>query len=200
MINPTQPDNNTHSGFVAIIGRPNVGKSTLLNKMISQKVSITSRKPQTTRQRIIGIKTQENTQIIYVDTPGIHQNAHKALNVYMNKEAKRSLREVDVILFVVENTVWTEEDEMVLNLIKKIEKPIILLINKIDKLEEKDWLLPHLELLSQKHNFLSIVPISARKNLNLTRLEKLIIQTMPEGPFYYEKEQVTDKTFKFRAA
>src|SRR5210317_1401871 len=130
-----------HCGFIAIIGRPNVGKSTLLNHLLGQKISITSRKPQTTRHRVLGIKTEADHQIIFVDTPGLHKEAGKAINRYMNRAASAAIRDVDVVVFVVDRTAWTEEDNMVLEQIKQGNLPVVLVVNKIDLLEDKSALL-----------------------------------------------------------
>jgi len=188
----------TKSGYVAIIGRPNVGKSTLLNKIVGQKLSITSRKPQTTRNRILGIQTIDNVQIIYIDTPGIHEGEKIALNKYMNKEARAALREVDVVLFMIESTRWLAEDELVLNLLSHITVPILLVVNKVDMLSEKEWLLPHIEQLTKKHAFTEIIPISAKKGSNLLKLQKTITDLMPIGPHYFPLGQITDKTIRFQ--
>lgn len=190
-------------GYVAIIGRPNVGKSTLLNKIIGQKISITSRKPQTTRHKILGIKSSENEQIIYVDTPGLHKTdkvAHNALNRYMNKAAYQAIGEVDVIIFVIEGTVWKEEDDWILRKISLLKIPVILAINKTDEVVPRARLLPHIEQLSKKMQFAAIVPISAHKGTNLDKLEKTIVSLLPQGPFLYLPEQITDRPEKFRVA
>lgn len=188
------------SGYVAIIGRPNVGKSTLLNQLLGQKISITSRKPQTTRHRILGVQTLENTQIIFVDTPGIHLNEHRALNRHMNQAARNTLNEVDVILFVVEGLKWTEEDEWVLSLLQQVKQPVILLVNKSDLLLDKTVLLPYLKTLSEKHAFLEIIPLSAKRGTNLDPLKKILLGLMPEGPHYFPENQVTDRSDRFRVA
>ncbi|MFW5426128.1 MAG: GTPase Era, partial [Methylophagaceae bacterium] len=147
-------DSTFKSGYVAIIGRPNVGKSTLINRVLGQKLCITSRRPQTTRHRILGIKTSDGSQLIYVDTPGLHIDDKRAMNRYMNRAAASSINDVDVILFVVDGMNWTEEDEQVLERLKESAKaPVILVINKMDKLEDKKVMLPHIELLSEKFNF-----------------------------------------------
>src|SRR5688500_3986439 len=135
-------------GFVAIVGRPNVGKSTLLNHILGEKLSITSRKPQTTRHRILGVKTVGSIQTIYVDTPGIHMKETHSLNRQMNKEARLSLVEVDAVIFVVDALKWTEEDELVFKLVKEVSCPVILVVNKVDTLEDKTKLLPYLQSLS----------------------------------------------------
>src|SRR3990167_4287259 len=152
----------TYCGYVAIIGRPNVGKSTLLNHLLGQKISITSRKPQTTRQRILGIKTVDNVQIIYLDTPGLHETETRA--------AKSASQEVDVVLFVVEGTHWTERDQWALDQIKAITRPVILVINKIDKVKDRITLLPFIEKISEKCKFRSIIPVSARNGEQIESL------------------------------
>lgn len=187
-------------GFVAIAGRPNVGKSTLLNRLIGQKVSITSRKPQTTRQRILGIKSEPGFQAIYVDTPGLHEHGKRALNRYMNESAKSALREVDVILFVVDGLYWSGQDEYVLQTIKAARAPVILVVNKVDKIADKKKLLPHLNALAQKMSFAEIIPLSAKSGDNLTALEEQVRRLLPEGPPFYPEEQVTDRSERFLAA
>lgn len=194
------PKNKTHSGYVAIVGVPNVGKSTLLNRILGEKLSITSKKPQTTRHRILGIKTLDNAQAIYVDTPGLHLSEHKALNRHMNKAAMNALKDVDIVLFVVEGTKWTEEDDWVLGLLKNIEKPVILAINKTDSLPEKEILLSWMKTLSEKRNFLEIVPISAKKGTNIDKLQSIIFSLLPEGPLYFPEDALTDRSLRFRAA
>lgn len=199
----TESETKTYCGYVAIVGRPNVGKSTLLNKIIGQKISITSRKPQTTRHKILGIKTVANTQIIYVDTPGLHQEkkgSDHAINRYMNKTVCRTLAEVDAVVFMVEGTVWREEDEWVLQKLSKLKCPIILAINKVDQVTPREKLLPHLEQLSKKMDFVSILPIAARRSTNVAALEKTIAKLLPLSPFFYLPEQITDRTEQFRVA
>lgn len=187
-------------GYVAVVGRPNVGKSTLVNHILGQKLAITSRKPQTTRQNMLGIKTEGNVQAIYVDTPGIHQNTVTALNNYMNRVAQQALRDVDVALFVVDRMRWTEEDELVFNRIKHFSCPLIVAVNKADRLEDKTQLLEHLQWLSEKMPNAEIVPISALHNQNLERLEQLVNQSLPVSPFYYAEEQITDRSSRYLAA
>ncbi len=189
-----------HCGLVAIAGRPNVGKSTLLNHLIGQKVSITSRKPQTTRQRILGIKSEPGFQAIYVDTPGLHEPGQRALNRYMNESAKSALRDVDVILFMVEGLRWNEQDEYVLQTIKAARVPVILAINKVDKIADKKKLLPHLNALAQKMSFAHIIPLSAKSGDNISALEARVHSLLPEGPALYPEEQVTDRSERFLAA
>jgi GTP-binding protein Era len=194
-------DSHFRSGYVAIIGRPNVGKSTLINRVLGQKLCITSRRPQTTRHRILGIKTTEQGQFIYVDTPGLHSDNKKAMNRYMNRAAASSIEDVDVVLFVVEGLKWTDEDQKVLNRLKKDAKaPVILVLNKADKLSDKAALLPQIENLSQQFNFAAVVPISARKGMNTDLLEQEIAKLMPEGELIYDEDQLTDRSSRFLAA
>lgn len=187
-------------GYVAIVGRPNVGKSTLLNHILGQKISITSRKPQTTRHRILGIKTEGQSQILFLDTPGLHKNAPKAINRYMNRAAMTSLVDVDVILFVVDSLKWTAEDEWVLNSLKKRHCPVILVINKVDKIADKERFLLHLQHISQQFEFKDIFPVSALKGDNLLKLEKTIIELLPPGQLFYDEDQITDRSERFAIA
>jgi GTP-binding protein Era len=188
------------SGYVAIIGRPNVGKSTLINRILGQKLCITSRRPQTTRHRILGIKTSELGQFIYVDTPGIHSDGKRAMNRYMNRAAAASVEDVDVVVFVIEGMKWTEEDERVLQKLKETSKPVILVMNKIDKLEDKATLFPQVEKLATLFKFTDIVPLSARKGINLESLEESIYKLMPEGEMIFDEDQLTDRSSRFLAA
>ncbi|AUZ84290.1 MULTISPECIES: GTPase Era [Methylophaga] len=188
------------SGYVAIIGRPNVGKSTLINRILGQKLCITSRRPQTTRHRILGIKTSELGQFIYVDTPGIHSDGKRAMNRYMNRAAAASVEDVDVVVFVIEGMKWTEEDERVLQKLKETSKPVILVMNKIDKLEDKATLFPQVEKLAALFKFTDIVPLSARKGINLESLEESIYKLMPEGEMIFDEDQLTDRSSRFLAA
>jgi GTPase len=192
-----------YCGFIALIGRPNVGKSTLLNALLKQKVSITSHRPQTTRHQICGIKTIDNKQMIYVDTPGIHslnQVGEKKLNQYMNQAATRAIQDVDCVLFLIEAQTFTPEDELVLSILQKSKRPIILVINKVDKLRNKENLLPIIERLSKMGNFAKIVPISAMKRLQVDVLEKEIMAFCPEGPFHYPEETICNRSDTFRLA
>lgn len=188
------------TGYVAIVGRPNVGKSTLLNRILGQKLSITSRKPQTTRHQILGIKTEDDVQIIYVDTPGIHKLQEKAINRYMNKAATTAVKDVDLILLMIDRMRWTDEDEMALQAVKTQRAPVVLVVNKVDFISEKDELLPWLEEVSKKHNFDQIVPISAKTGHNVERLESLIESYIPESQHFFPEDQITDRTSRFLAA
>lgn len=187
-------------GYVAIVGRPNVGKSTLLNKLLGQKISITAHKPQTTRHRILGIKTDEHAQIIYVDTPGIHGNAKVALNRYMNRAATASINDVDVILFVVEASFWTEQDEFVLKKLSTVEAPVILVLNKLDSLKEKEKLLPHLQMLADKMKFAQLIPVSARTGEGVVELESAVVALLPASDAFFPEDQITDRSERFLAA
>ncbi|MDH5357137.1 MAG: GTPase Era [Gammaproteobacteria bacterium] len=189
------------SGYVAIIGRPNVGKSTLINRILGQKLCITSRRPQTTRHRILGIKTEDDSQLIYVDTPGLHIDDKRAMNRYMNRAAASSIDDVDVILFVVDGMNWTDEDERVLERLRTSAKaPVILVINKVDKLSDKEVLLPQIEKLAAEFEFANVLPISARKGVNVDQLEQEIKKLIPEGELIFPEDQLTDRSSRFLAA
>ncbi len=190
----------TRCGFVAIVGRPNVGKSTLLNHLVKQKVSITSRKPQTTRQNVLGIKTEAQVQMVFVDTPGMHLGQKKAINRYMNRAASSALRGVDVIVFVIDKDSWTDEDDAVLAQISDDSIPLIVAVNKLDQMEDKNKILPHLETLQRKIPAAQIVPISALRSQNLEVFESLIEEHMPDADFYFPEDQITDRTMRFMAA
>ena len=190
-------EDKTKSGLVSIIGRSNVGKSTLLNHLIEHKVSITSRKPQTTRFRVLGIKTKGLCQAVIIDTPGYHRGQKRALNKYMNRVALSAMTGIDILLFVVEALKWKEEDQFLLQKIFKGLNKVILVINKIDKLKQKDRLLPYIDQLTDKHDFMDIIPISALKGKNIKRLEKLILTNLPTAKHLYPEEQTTDMTEKF---
>lgn len=190
----------TVCGYVAIVGRPNVGKSTLLNYILGEKLSITSRKPQTTRQRVLGVKTLGFTQTIYVDTPGMHIGEKYALNRQMNKEARLALMDANAIVFVVDELKWTEEDELVFNTIKATNCPIILAVNKVDRVEDKTKLFPYLKTLSLKFPFFEVMPISVKQKTNIEALEKVITACLPKSPHYFPSDEITDRTLRFRMA
>jgi len=193
-------ESNTRCGFIAIVGRPNVGKSTLLNRILGQKLAITSRKPQTTRHRMLGIHTHEDVQFVFVDTPGLHKSSGKALNEYMNKEATDSLRDVDAIIFVVDRFRWTEEDEAVFNLVSRGDTPVFLAINKVEKLEDKNEVFDYINTMMERHNFAGIVPVSALQGTQVDALLNAIEPVIPESPHYCGEDQVTDKSSRFLAA
>ena len=190
----------TRCGYVAIVGRPNVGKSTLLNHILGQKLAITSRKPQTTRHNMLGIKTEGEIQAVYVDTPGLHKQNDKALNRYMNRSASTALKDVDVVVFVVDRMRWTDEDQLVLEKVQHVKCPILLAVNKSDRLEDKSELLPHLGWLAEQLPQAEIVPISALQGQNLDTLEKLVGERLPESEHFYPEDQITDRSSRFLAA
>lgn len=190
----------THCGFIAIVGRPNVGKSTLLNQLIGQKISITSRKAQTTRHRILGIDTQGLNQAIYVDTPGLHLEEKRAINRLMNRAASSSIGDVELIIFVVEGTHWTDDDEMVLTKLQAAKTPVLLAINKIDNLQDKAELLPHIQKLSGKMSFLDVVPLSAEQNYNVQTIADIVHRHLPEASHHFPEDYVTDRSERFMAS
>lgn len=190
----------THCGYIAILGRPNVGKSTLLNHLLGQKVSITSRKPQTTRQRILGVKTKDDVQFIYLDTPGLHRDEKRNMNYYMNRAARIASQEVDVIVFMVEANQWNEEDQWAFSQIKDVNCPVILAVNKIDKMKDRSALLPFLKKVSKEFQFHSIIPLSAKNGDQVETLEKGIAKYLPESPFCFPPDQVTDRSEQFVAS
>ncbi|MDX1735228.1 MAG: GTPase Era [Halioglobus sp.] len=194
------PESGKRCGYVAIVGRPNVGKSTLLNHLLGQKISITSRKPQTTRHQVLGIKTVADTQVVFVDTPGLHLQAGKAINRYMNRAASSAMRDVDLILFVVDRTAWTEEDDWVLEQVRQSGAPCILVVNKVDLLPDKSALLPHLEALDDKGTFAAIMPLSALRRHNVEELEAQLVQHLPLSEHFFPEEQITDRSQRFLAA
>lgn len=187
-------------GFVALVGRPNVGKSTILNRLVGQKISITSRRPQTTRHRILGIKTDADYQIIYVDTPGLHARQPRAMNRYLNRAAYDSLADVDVVVFVIEGTRWQEDDDWVLRKLEDVRCPVIAAVNKVDRIADKATLLPFLEELSGKREFAEIIPVSAKTGAQLAELEAAVLRRLPQSPPFYDPDQVTDRSQRFLAA
>lgn len=188
-------------GIVAIIGRPNVGKSTLMNHLLGIKISITSRKPQTTRDRILGIHRVGDAQIIFVDTPGIHKAGDKAINRHMNRTAVNALQDVDAVIVMIDRLSWLSEDELVLQQIRSLDVPVLLVVNKIDRLEDKNLLLPFLSSpQTQQYGFTEIVPLSALQNQNLTSLETVLAAMMPESEPMFGEDQVTDRSMRFLAA
>jgi len=196
----TEQQTETYCSFIAIVGRPNVGKSTLLNKILGQKISITSRKAQTTRHRIVGIKTEGAYQEIYVDTPGLHIEEKRAINRLMNRAASSAITDVDLVIFVVDGTHWNDDDEMVLNKLRKTKVPVVLAINKIDNIKNKDDLLPFITEISQKFNFADIVPMSAEKGNNLDAIEKIVRKSLRPGVHHFPEDYVTDRSQRFMAS
>ncbi len=188
-------------GIVAIIGRPNVGKSTLMNHLLGVKISITSRKPQTTRDRILGIHQVGDAQIIFVDTPGIHKADDKAINRHMNRTAVTALQDVDAVIVMIDRAAWLPEDELVLRELRKINKPVLLVINKIDKLGDKKSLLPFIASAeTQQYPFKEVVPLSALNGHNLNSLETVLAELMPKGQAMFAEDQITDRSMRFLSA
>jgi GTPase len=187
-------------GFAAIVGRPNVGKSTLLNALLGRKISIVSPKPQTTRHRILGILTRPDAQVIFVDTPGLHAGARRAMNRHMNRAALASLKDADVNVFVVEALRWTDEDQRVLDELVKQDRPIILVLNKADKVFPKERLLPFIEELNRRASFAEVVPLSALKRSNIEQLPATIAVYLPQSPAHFPEDQLTDRSDQFQAA
>lgn len=199
-MNANLPETATFAGLVAIVGRPNVGKSTLLNKLVGQKVSITSKKPQTTRHRIIGIDTEGVYQTVFVDTPGLHIEEKRAINRLMNKAAASSILDVELVIFVVEGIRWHDDDQMVLNKLIAAKKPVILVVNKVDLYKDKAELLPHLQWLGTQLNFLEVVPLSAENGDNVQALRRVVQQHLPPCEFLFPEDYVTDRSQRFLAA
>ena len=189
----------TRFGNVAIVGRPNVGKSTLVNRLVGQKVSITAPKPQTTRHRITGIVTEERGQIVLIDTPGLHEGGRDALNRQLNRTARSALEGVDLILFMVQAGQFGAEDETVLRLLEHVVATVVLVVNKVDLVDDKTELLPFLARMGEKHDFAEIYPMSARRRRGLDGLVDLMFSYLPEGPVGYDEDQVTTAPVRFMA-
>jgi len=191
---------NKKSGYISIVGKTNVGKSTLLNEILGQKVAITSRKPQTTRHRLLGIKTIADSQMIFIDTPGFHKGHKRALNQYMNKVASSAMKGVDVLIYVIEGLNWTEEDQELMSQIPEGYETSILVINKTDKIEQKEDLLPFIGSMSELNKFSDIIPLSALKKQNVSSLVDSILLKIPEGEHIYPSDQVVDVSERFLAS
>ena len=190
----------TFCGYIAIVGRPNVGKSTLLNHLLRQKISITSRKPQTTRHRILGITSENQYQCIFVDTPGLNTAQKKILNRIMNETVLNVVVDVDVVVFVTETLKFNEGDRQVLDLLERTNVPVILAINKIDLIKAKDSFLPHIDKLSKLFEFREVVPISAATGYNVEKIAELTKNLLPEGQFLFPRDQITNRSSRFLAA
>ncbi len=199
MTMPTEHSGDYRFGYVALIGRPNVGKSTLLNAILGQKVSIVTAKPQTTRQRITGIKTTPNGQVVYLDTPGIHKSTGRALNQYMNRVAKATFRDVEVVLFLIEAGRWTRQDTKIAKMLKILEIPVFLVVNKIDTLPDRKSLLSFLSETVQPDQFSQVLMISAIKGNGVDDLEKLVMKNLPFSRPFYDEDQITDRSERFLA-
>ncbi|WP_154115254.1 GTPase Era [Vibrio cincinnatiensis] len=198
-VTPSSPENQ-HCGFIAIVGRPNVGKSTLLNNILGQKISITSRKPQTTRHRIMGVDTRGDYQAIYVDTPGLHIEEKRAINRLMNRAASSSLSDVNLVLFVVEGTHWTADDDMVLHKLQKANFPVVLCVNKVDNVKDRNEVMLHMQSLSKLMEFVDVVPISAKHGKNIDVLHKHVRDHLPKAVHHFPEEYVTDRSQRFMAS
>ena len=190
----------THCGFIAIVGRPNVGKSTLLNQILGQKVSITSKKPQTTRHRILGIDTDGAYQTIYVDTPGLHRQGRRAMNRYLNRAAASVLGYVDVVVFLIEALRWTDEDQDVLNRLADFPGPVVLAVNKVDRIADKARLLPFMQEIAGKRDFTEVAPLSALKGNNVIELELITARLLPVQGFLFPEDQLTTASERFLVA
>lgn len=187
-------------GFVAVIGRPNVGKSTLINAITGNKISIVTPKPQTTRHRILGVDTHENYQAIYVDTPGLHRQANRAMNKLMNRTASNALLDADLVLFVSEAGRFTDEDQDVLDRLKAVSVPVIAILNKIDKVHPREVLLEAISVMAERHEFAELVPMSARQRDDVLRLQELVPPYLPVSPPLFPADMLTDRNEEFRAA
>lgn len=188
------------SGYIAIIGRPNVGKSTLLNYILGEKLAITSRKPQTTRQNLLGIYTREGAQCVFVDTPGLHIAADKKINQYMNKSARLATEFVDIIIHISDATRWTDDDDYALQLLKNTNKPVIAVVNKMDLLAEQNAIIPKIDMLQHRYPYAEIVPVSALKNTNVAHLLDTLVDYLPYGAQIFPEAQITTASMRFIAA
>ena len=196
----TESPDSHRCGYIAIVGRPNVGKSTLLNRILGQKLSITSRKPQTTRHQILGIKTTPDYQAIFVDTPGLHRQQRGALNRYMNQTASSVIQDVDVVLWLVDVVRWTAEDDRVLKLVQKAPAEYIVALNKIDRLQRRDDLLPLLTATQDKVPDAELVPVCARNGDNVDHLVQTVVERLPVAPAQFPDDQLTDRSSRFVAS
>jgi len=187
-------------GFVAVVGRPNVGKSTLINAIMGTKVSIVTHKPQTTRHRILAVHTTATTQMIFVDTPGLHRKAGKAMNRLMNRTAANALAEADVVLFVSEATRWVDEDRDVLRRLKSCRAPVVAVLNKVDRVHPKERLLAAIAEMAERYEFAEVMPVSASKHDNLDALLQVIPAYLPESPLLFPKDMQTDRSAAFQAS
>ena len=186
-----------HVGHVAILGRPNVGKSTLINALVGYKVSIVSSKAQTTRHRVLGISTRDEGQIVYVDTPGLHDDAKRAINRYMNRAARGAMVDVQLVALVIEAGQWRAEDERAFTAVRESGLPCALIINKVDRIKDKAELLPFIAEVSRERSFAAVFPVSAEKRVGLDDLERGLLQLLPEGEPMFAEDEVTDRSERF---
>lgn len=194
------PVHDFQCGFAAVIGRPNVGKSTIMNELLGQKLSITSHKPQTTRHRIHGIHTTDAYQIVYVDTPGMHLGGQKSINDYMNRTARSAFEDVDVILFVVEAGRWTDEDQAVADRLKGVEVPVVVVVNKIDKFKNKEELMPFLQQVGSQVTMTTLIPVSAYKKNGLDLIVAEVLKYLPKQAAIFPEDEITDRSTRFLAS
>ncbi|PIE83018.1 MAG: GTPase Era [Candidatus Contendobacter odensis] len=187
-------------GYAALLGRPNVGKSTLLNRLIGQKLSITASKPQTTRHVILGVQTLDDAQIVYVDTPGLHHEKRRAMNRYLNRSAASVLGYADIVVFLIEALRWTEQDNEILQRLVPFQGSVILAVNKIDRITDKQQLLPFLQEVSSQRDFAEVIPLAALKGDNVIALEQVIAQLLPVGDLLFPEGQITTMSQRFLAA
>lgn len=187
-------------GTIAIAGRPNVGKSTLLNRLIGMKLSITAHKPQTTRHSVLGVSTVEDTQLIFVDTPGIHVDGKRALNRVLNRTASSALLDVDAVIFVVQALSWSEDDQRAFEMVNKSEAPVFMVVNKVDQVKDKTRLLPFMESLPVPENLRDLIPLSARNGKNVDVLEKKLVEIVPDGQHQFDADDFTDRSMRFLAS
>ena len=190
----------TKCGFVSIVGRPNVGKSSLLNKLVGQKLSITSRKPQTTRHRIIGIDTENSCQTIYIDTPGLHVEEKRAINRLMNRSAQSSLSSTDIIIFVLDGTIWNKDDDLVMKYVMESSAVKVLVINKVDLIKDKEVIFPFIKKITSKYKFDQVIPMSAKDKNHIQDLKSNIQSLLPLGDFHYSEDHITDRSQRFLAS
>ena len=195
----SQPEDQYRCGYVAIVGRPNVGKSTLMNRILGHKLSIVTAKPQTTRQRIAGIKSTPRGQVVYVDTPGIHQAARRALNRYMNRIAQAAVYDVDLILFLIEADSWTRQDEFVAQALASVDTPVWLVINKVDLVADKSRLLRFLDERVGRERFTEVLMVAARTGDGVADLEDRVFEALPFARPYYDEDEITDRSERFLA-
>ncbi len=190
----------TRCGYVAVVGRPNVGKSTLVNRILNHKISITSRKPQTTRHQLLGIKTRGDVQTLYVDTPGMHEKTSRAINRYMNRAARTVLADVDLVVMVLDRSAWMSDDDVVAAAVSQSGAPLLIAVNKVDLIRDRPSLLPYLQQLQERFPTAELVPVSAETGDNIDRLERLIEARLPEGPMLFPRDQLTDRSERFMVA